>query len=912
MNYGRIEQGIKYRVVDRDSLNSVSCRFDSIAALDSSRCDSIDKLVQIFNHVDTIITADIDLNQMHEQLKTVNKNLAYFKSIVLVDRSDINTLIEILECDPEVKTGSTDEMNLHETFISEITTFGGFNEKEIKKILRGNESVSLSVKVGLVTKWINSKKKEENKEEIKEENKEESKRDQEDSEDEDPEENDPLTVYGIETHEKLESKVNELAAFDNNNFNMAVDAQNASKDDLYTKVYMIRMGDIHFEYTKTLATYYKQLCRSTISTFFNELAIEDILDIMNVEKEVTKKFISYVLMKGNEAAIIRLKSKDQQPVNDFMAMFTKLITVCSQKQKFRYIIDTLYSKSIVKNTKNLLIDSIKAGKDSIEAIYSNEAVSAKTMNVLLISDTLSQILKIAPDVINVNFKVFPHLISVLLLIAICFRKEFELQRTVYMLIYKILVPIAKSPKSYNPQLIEGLLRLKIFKKMIEKCNFDVTVLSGNKLTPEQKLLFEIYLLINKIDSSVVGTWSLYTYTDILLELSKCKEVLKEGKDFDMISYLIYFNNELSGPQQHTKVYADTYYNVFDCKISAKVHFDGFKKMTIRVDEMSKISDNTFIGISSDPDGESILKKISQKDITKDSTRFDIYSNQCFIHYPYNPPRIVGFGEGNDYKLGNSSTVTTSEPTEFTNFRKPIKSIKTRRNFTVALDADGQLYYSGYKTSFSNTNQTMTKYHKKLPTDTIVRIETGSYNVIALTDTGKFYCEGSDYLYQFDSYSTEKYDFWYKQRPDEETESVIDFDAGNYYHLYITDNGKLYGAGNTFLSGLNLNNDSKDYKQIPLPEDVTPKRVRCSESGDTPKSALVFVEVGGKSQLWSGGSSVTGMLGQGNEVTASTSFKVMSYDTDTIEFIEAELGTNHAMAITSNGELYAWGSNNSYQ
>ena len=94
--------------------------------------------------------------------------------------------------------------------------------------------------------------------------------------------------------------------------------------------------------------------------------------------------------------------------------------------------------------------------------------------------------------------------------------------------------------------------------MIEKCNFDVTVLSGNKLTPEQKLLFEINLLIHKIDSNMVDKWSLYTYTDILLELGKWKEVLKEGKEFNKISYLIYFNNELSGPQQHTKVYADTY------------------------------------------------------------------------------------------------------------------------------------------------------------------------------------------------------------------------------------------------------------------------------------------------------------------------------------------------------------------
>ena len=611
MNYGRIEQGIKYQVLNQEHFKSISWRFDSVVILDSSQWDSIDKLGKIFKNVDTLITSDIDLNQIHDQLKTTNKNIAFFKSIVLVDRKDICSLIELLENDPKVKVASTDEMNLNETFISEITVFGGFNEKEVKKVLRGNESTNLSQKVALITKWMkDSKRKEENKEEMKEEDQkqtEDTKKIDSDSEEDDPEENDPLTIYGLESHEKLESKVNELAAFDNNNFNMAVDVQHASKDDLYTKVYSIKINDIHLEYTKTLATYYKQLWRSTISTFFNELAIEDILDIIWIEKEVTKKFINYILMKGNEAAIIKIKSKDSKPIDDFMIMFNKLITVWSHKSKFINIIDIIYSKAIIKNTKNLLIDSIKAGKDNIEGIYSNEIVSAKTMNVLLIPQTLSQILKIAPDIISTNVKNFPNLISILLLIAIWFRKEFELQRSVYMLIYKILVPIAKSPKSYNPQLIEGLLRLKIFKKMIEKCNFDVTVLSGNKLTPEQKLLFEINLLIHKIDSNMVDKWSLYTYTDILLELGKWKEVLKEGKEFDMISYLIYFNNELSGPQQHTKVYADTYYNMFETKISAKVHFDGFKKMTLRVDETSKIRDDTFIGISSDPDGENILK-----------------------------------------------------------------------------------------------------------------------------------------------------------------------------------------------------------------------------------------------------------------------------------------------------------------
>ena len=205
MNYGRIEQGIKYQVLNQEHFKSISWRFDSVVILDSSQWDSIDKLEKIFKNVDTLITSDIDLNQIHDQLKTINKNIAFFKSIVLVDRKDICSLIELLENDPKVKIASTDEMNLNETFISEITTLGRFNEKEVKKVLRGNESTNLSQKVALITKWMkDSKRKEENKEEMKEEDQkqtEETKKIDLDSEEDDPEENDPLTIYDLESYE---------------------------------------------------------------------------------------------------------------------------------------------------------------------------------------------------------------------------------------------------------------------------------------------------------------------------------------------------------------------------------------------------------------------------------------------------------------------------------------------------------------------------------------------------------------------------------------------------------------------------------------------------------------------------------------------------------------------------------------
>ena len=235
-------------------------------------------------------------------------------------------------------------------------------------------------------------------------------------------------------------------------------------------------------------------------------------------------------------------------------------------------------------------------------------------------------MKVNPDYLYHHSSQLHDLLSMLFLIPLAFRTETKLQKQIYIFIYRLLLPIAKNPEDYSAELKKSLLKIRVFQRMVDKCKFDITVSSGNRLTEEQKLLFEIFSLFHKIDTHMSDSWSLYTYTDTLLELEKSKEILREGKDFDTISYLMYFNNELSGPQQHTKVYADTFHNMFKTKISTQVRFEGFKKMTFRFDEVSDIEEDTFIGISSDPAGENILKKFKASDL-KDGTSVPIYSNQ---------------------------------------------------------------------------------------------------------------------------------------------------------------------------------------------------------------------------------------------------------------------------------------------
>ena len=51
-----------------------------------------------------------------------------------------------------------------------------------------------------------------------------------------------------------------------------------------------------------------------------------------------------------------------------------------------------------------------------------------------------------------------------------------------------------------------------------------------------------------------------------------------------------------------------------------------------------------------------------------------------------------------------------------------------------------------------------------------------------------------------------------------------------------------------------------------------------------------------------------MLGQGNDEPVSATFKKLDYDHNTIKFTKVSMLTKHALALTSDGQLYGWGSN----
>ena len=147
-----------------------------------------------------------------------------------------------------------------------------------------------------------------------------------------------------------------------------------------------------------------------------------------------------------------------------------MVSSCSKDPKYMKLLETFYTESIINNTKDIFVENIKE-KLEVKTIYDKQKNASKSLNVFLTIRVLNLYKKYMPDFIYQHHQDFANLMSVLFLIPVLYRNELDLQKQVYIFIYRTLVPIAKNPENYNIDLRIGLLRLKIFKMMIEKCNF---------------------------------------------------------------------------------------------------------------------------------------------------------------------------------------------------------------------------------------------------------------------------------------------------------------------------------------------------------------------------------------------------------------------------------------------------------
>ena len=132
--------------------------------------------------------------------------------------------------------------------------------------------------------------------------------------------------------------------------------------------------------------------------------------------------------------------------------------------------------------------------------------------------------------------------------------------------------------------------------------------------------------------------------------------------------------------------------------------------------------------------------------------------------------------------------------------------------------------------------------------------------------------------------------------------------GKDYHVYCTDNGKVYAAGDKFLKYIGAMLGTNTYYRIPLEEGVIPIKPLCVNSRKLGKLILLLVQVNGRNQIWSIGCSKIGLLGQDENLIQSQEFSALNYDTENIIFKDVKTKFQHAMALTEDGRLFAWGNN----
>ena len=336
MNYGKVEPSVQYKVIPETELYENTNYQDTIAVLDSSELSTADKIIEVFKHCEIVVSSNLDLKKMHDQLKEKDKNCAFFKTIVLVSNTNLEKLRQIINIDPAVKIASDDEMSLNDAFISELTTFCKVSKSEVEKALKGNEEATFELKVSSVIKYFETKKndkesKEDDTEEVKNKvqetteivNKAEKTETSDDVKEENKQskglriEDDPMYCYGCDNSSHLDSLVNQLASFEDNNF---VPVNNQSKDaaiDLFEKVYSLNHETVLVDYMKTLADFYKELCRKTVSSFFQGLSIDSMFDFIFKSEENKNRFIKYILIKGSDAVSSYSTTQDESYLDDF-------------------------------------------------------------------------------------------------------------------------------------------------------------------------------------------------------------------------------------------------------------------------------------------------------------------------------------------------------------------------------------------------------------------------------------------------------------------------------------------------------------------------------------------------------------------------------------------------------------------
>ena len=296
-------------------------------------------------------------------------------------------------------------------------------------------------------------------------------------------------------------------------------------------------------------------------------------------------------------------------------------------------------------------------------------------------------------------------------------------------------------------------------------------------------------------------------------------------------------------------------------------------------------------------------------------------------------QLYAFGENRRGELGVKTNVGTYNATPPTLVTLPgatgavadaAAGGSEGEGFSLAVTTSGQLYtfgvngfgQLGYTTNSGTENPNSTPTQVVLPgaTGPVTQVAAGEKFSVALTSTGQVYEFGENYVGELGSTTN---NLTLKPNPTPaavtisgSTGPVTHVAAGAFFTLASTSTGQLYGYGSNYWGQLGNATNNKVTAANPTPVQISLPGASGTVSGFAAgeEDSLVVTSTG---QLYSFGWNLAGELGNTTNLSDGEPNPVPTLVTlpgETGPVTEAAAGGEHSLAMTSTGQLYAFGQN----
>ena len=288
-------------------------------------------------------------------------------------------------------------------------------------------------------------------------------------------------------------------------------------------------------------------------------------------------------------------------------------------------------------------------------------------------------------------------------------------------------------------------------------------------------------------------------------------------------------------------------------------------------------------------------------------------------------QVYTWGDNRVGELGDGTTDNSSAPVQAVGLNDVVQvdgSFGSTPDFcySLALTSSGQVYAWGNNRSGQLGNGTQSNMSSVtnavvpgpvLGLTDVVQVSAGYDFALAVTSSGKVYAWGSNQYGQLglgDSVST---GVWKTPVQIPELTDVVQVSAGWYASFALTSSGKVYAWGrNTYgqLGNGKMANGNDPSYNVYLPAQVQDlSGVAQISAGNNHVLALAS-----SGQIYAWGDGSNGQLGTGKVGGAVTSVSsaVPVPVLDLTDVVQVAAGYGYSLALTSTGQVYAWGWNSS--